>query len=360
MTTTHARRAPLPPGAGRRGKTMRMAMILMMACAISFPTSARAEGKPADGDAAKVPPELATPNYRTREIEPLGHNPKLDRQDPSNVIRVGKTYYVWYTQRKAGVHAYASTVYYATSADGLRWQDRGEAIGKGPKGAWDSFGVITPYMAVAGGKYYLFYTGTSSARPFRSRDPGGTLRHIGIAVADKPDGPWRKHETNPALSPTKGAWDSLIVDDGHVLVRGGKYWLYFKGGHGTIKPRDTQWGLAVADTIAGPYVKSARNPLVGGHTVCIWPHRRGLAALIDSAGSERHTVQYSPDGIRFRRAAKVRYVHTGCGPFDPDAHANVTYGRGITWGVAQQRTKGRLHLVRFEVACKAPAPIKPD
>jgi len=335
---------------------MRIAVILMAACAIPLSLAGGAESGPPKGQGTAVPPELTAPNYRTRKIEGLGYDPKLDRQDPSNVIRVGKMYYVWYTQRKAGVHPYASTVYYATSADGLRWRDRGEAIGKGPAGAWDSFGVITPYMAVVGGKYYLFYTGTSSARPFRSRDPGGTLRHIGIAVADKPDGPWRKYEKNPVLSPTKGAWDSLIVDDAHVLVRGGKFWLYYKGGHGTIKPSDTQWGLAVADAITGPYVKSPRNPLVGGHTVCIWPHRLGLAALIDS----RNTVQYSTDGIHFRRVAKVKSVHTGCGPFDPDAHANVTYGRGITWGVAQKRTKGRLHLVRFQVDCKAPPPAEQD
>ena len=339
---------------------MRRATILLVACTISLHTAAgEKSGSPKDRKQS-VPAELTTPNYRTREIAGLGYDLKLDRQDPSNVIRVGKTYYVWYTQRKAGVHPYASTVYYATSADGVRWKDRGQAIGKGPKGAWDSFGVITPYTAVAGGKYYLFYTGTSSVRPFRSRDPGGTLRHIGIAVADSPDGPWVKYEKNPVLSPTKGAWDSLIVDDAHVLVRGGKYWMYFKGGHGTIKPSDTQWGLAVADAITGPYVKSPRNPLIGGHTVCIWPHRAGLGALIDSAGPERYTVQYSSDGIHFRRTAKVAYVHTGCGPFDPDAHANVAYGRGITWGVAQQRTKGRLHLVRFDVACEAPASLKRD
>ena len=131
---------------------MRIAMILMAACAIGLGPPAGAESGPPKGRPMAVWPELTAPNYRTRKIEQLGYDPKLNRQDPSNVIRVGKTYYVWYTQRKAGVHPYASTVYYATSADGLRWQDRGEAIGKGPAGAWDSFGVITPYMAVVGGK----------------------------------------------------------------------------------------------------------------------------------------------------------------------------------------------------------------
>jgi hypothetical protein len=297
---------------------------------------------------------LKTPNYRTRRLTGIGYDPKLDRQDPSNVIKVGDTFYAWYTQRKAGVHPYASTVYYASSKDGLRWEDRGEAIGRGGAGEWDSFGAITPYVAVIGGRYFLYYTGTSAAKPFRSRGPEGTLRHIGVAVADEPDGPWGKLDGNPVLSPMAGAWDSLIVDDTHVIVREGKCWLYYKGGHRTIRPDQTQWGLAVADAPTGPFAKARQNPLIGGHTVCVWPHREGVAALVDNAGPERFTVQYAPDGIRFRRCAKLKLVHTGCGPHDPDAFTNTTRGRGIRWGVAQARTRGRMHIVRFEVDLTAP------
>jgi hypothetical protein len=316
-----------------------------------------AQGLPCPG--AEVPPELATPNYRTREITGIGPQQGVERQDPSNVLQAGDRWFVWYTRRKAGVHPYASTVYYATSSDGVAWTEHGEAIGKGPAGAWDSFGVITPYAAVIGGKYYLFYTGTSAARPFRLRDPNGTLRHIGVAVADDPHGPWRKFDANPVLSPDAGAWDSLIVDDAHLIVRGGKCWLYYKGGHGTIRPDQTEWGLALADSPTGPYTKSEHNPLIGGHTVCVWPHREGVAALVDSAGPERHTVQWSPDGLHFTRAAKIDLVHTGCGPFDPDAFTATGYGHGITWGVAQHRAPGKpLHLIRFEVDLRAPAPAR--
>ena len=90
---------------------------------------------------AAVPEELKTPNYRTTRLRGIGYDAELERQDPSNVIKVGDLYYAWYTQRAAGTHVYASTVYYAVSKDGLSWDDRGEAIGKGPNGAWDSFGV---------------------------------------------------------------------------------------------------------------------------------------------------------------------------------------------------------------------------
>jgi len=65
-------------------------------------------------------------------------------------------------------------------------------------------------------------------------------------------------------------------------------------------------------------------------------------------------VQYSADGIHFERAAKLDFVHTGCGSYDPDAFTNTTYGRGIRWGVAQHSDKGRLHIVRFDVDLVVP------
>ena len=55
-----------------------------------------------------IPPELKTPNYRSTKLTGIGYDPALDRQDPSNVIKVGELYYVWYTQRAAGVHPFAS------------------------------------------------------------------------------------------------------------------------------------------------------------------------------------------------------------------------------------------------------------
>lgn len=309
---------------------------------------------------AEIPVELTTPNYRVQEIQSIGYDPEIDRQDPSNIIKVGDTYYVWYTQRKAGVHPYASTVYYANSRDGIHWEDRGQAIDRGEQGDWDSFGVITPYVAVINDKYYLFYTGTSAGKPFET---DATLRHIGIAIADNPNGPWAKFAGNPILSPSKApeVYDSLVVDDSHLIVRDGRYWLYFKGRSPTLTPGQTKWGLAIAEQPTGPYLKHENNPVLdSGHTVCVWPHREGVAALVDNAGPERFTVQYSPDGIHFRLAARLEFVHTGCGPYDPDAFSNTKYGHGIRWGVAQHRQEGRLYIVRFDVDLAAPEPPKSE
>jgi beta-xylosidase len=309
-----------------------------------------------------IPGELQTPNYRITKLEGIGYNRECQRQDPSNVIKVGDTYHVYTSKFTA--KAYKGVIGHATSTDGIHWKDQhgdalsdGAALSKGPADAWDNCGVFTPYIMAYKGKYYLYYTSCREIRdePFASRGPNNG-RHIGLAVAESPYGPWKKLP-GPILSPGKeGEWDSYLVDDAHVIVRNGQFWLYYKGGDIKVTAGTTHWGVAIADNPQGPFVKHEMNPLIGGHTVCVWPHREGVAALVDDAGPERHTVQWSPDGLHFQRAAKIESgVHTGCGPYDPDAHANVSFGHGITWGVAQERGEdGRMYIVRFEVDCLWP------
>ncbi len=42
------------------------------------------------------------------------------------------------------------------------------------------------------------------------------------------------------------------------------------GGH------ETRWGVAIADRPEGPYVRSPHNPATNsGHEVCVWPYRGG-------------------------------------------------------------------------------------
>lgn len=307
----------------------------------------------------KIPAELKTPNYRITKLEGIGYDKRFGRQDPSNVIRVGDVYHV-YTSKFTGRTPYTGVIGHATSTDGIHWKPQGDALTKGPKDAWDSFGVLTPYVMAYKGKYYLYYTSSKElpGKKWASRGSGNE-RHIGLAIADSPDGPWKKLP-DPVFSPgKKGQWDSYLVDDAHVIVREGNFWFYYKGGDIKVKPAETHWGLAIGDSPTGPFVRVKNNPLIGGHTVCIWPHRQGLAALIDKAGPEKNTVQWSADGIHFKRAAKLQKVHTGCGPYDPDAFTNTKQGRGITWGVAQDRQKGKMCIVRFDVDFKVTQGLRP-
>lgn len=145
------------------------------------------------------------------------------------------------------------------------------------------------------------------------------------------------------------------MDDSHLIKREGKWWLYYKGRRPGETAKQTKWGLAIAETPTGLFVKRGDGLVFGsGHTVCVWPHRGGVAALVDHAGPEWYTVQWSPNGFDFVRTAKLPLVHTGCGPFDPDAFLDTTYGRGITWGVAQFNINKTLCIIRFEVDLATP------
>ena len=70
------------------------------------------------------------------------------RRDPSKVLKIDGTYYVWYTRRQtaappSGAKKATDTVpsfdwdlaeiWYATSDDGFKWQEQGVAVPRLPK-----------------------------------------------------------------------------------------------------------------------------------------------------------------------------------------------------------------------------------
>jgi len=278
----------------------------------------------------------------------------VTRRDPSPVVEVAGTYYVWYSRSTEDSSGYAASVWWASSPDGLAWTERGEAVPKGSTGSWDEHGVFTPSVLVveagagAPTTFHLYYTGVPD--PFTNDDggPGGTPTAIGVAVAESPLGPWRKFAGNPVLKPgPQGAFDSHRVDDACLIVREGAYWLYYKGRGLGLTPAQTKMGLAVGSTPLGPFEKSSLNPLIdSGHEVCVWPHGDGVAALVAPTGPQGNTLQYSEDGLHFDIVAPVRAPKVP-GPFRADGFTEGT-GPGITWGICQGAGRDRPYLLRFD------------
>ncbi len=150
-----------------------------------------------------------------------------------------------------------------------------------------------------------------------------------------------------------GTWDSCRVDDSCLIVREGRYWLYYKGRELTQGPTWTKNGVAIADEPTGPYVKHEENPLIGGgHEVCVWPHRQGVAALVAPGGPEGRSIQYSPDGIHFVRQAGIDPPGAP-GPYRTDGYADISYGEGITWGICIAKLKTWPYLMRFDCDLRA-------
>jgi predicted GH43/DUF377 family glycosyl hydrolase len=298
---------------------------------------------------------LPTVTVNRSVADGIGNQPGVMRRDPSDIIRVDDQYYVWYSKGKIA-SGYDATIWYATSPDGHTWTEQGQALAKGTTKAWDSASVFTPNVMIAEERYWLFYTGTS--RPFsKSFHPDSK---IGVAVSDSPNGPWQRVSGEPVLanSSDERDFDSHLVDDACLIVRGGKYWMYYKGRQLGKSPRETKMGVAVADHPAGPYGKHPSNPVVpGNHEVLIWPEGEGVAALIGTVGPESITrsIVYADDGIHFKKVARVENVPTAGGAYRPEAFTGSSKGQRIRWGVHIGKQAGSLPFIeRFDLVVDEP------
>jgi hypothetical protein len=320
------------------------------------------------------------------EVTGIGKEPGITRRDPTTVIKLGNTYYVWYTRRQTDhdrdyrnrpphrpeqsweIPVFdwdLAEIWYATSKDGFNWEERGVAVTLGPRGAYDERSVFTPDVLVANGKYYLYYQAVDYPYTIRTRNS------IGMSWAESPDGPWYRWE-EPVLRPGEpgewhgeddsrnlkryGAWDSHKVHDPFILVRDGKIWLYYKGqpmGWGTKYCKGIGWGVAFADQPEGPFVKSPLNPITNsGHETCLFPYKAGVLAICGHDGPEKDTIQFAPDGLNFEVVANVVLPPPAAGPFAPDSYNDTDDGQGITWGLAHIATEelkgGNSYIIRFD------------
>lgn len=267
----------------------------------------------------------------------LGPEEGVMRRDPSDIIKVGDLYYAWYSKGTTGVpHGYDATIWYATSKDGRTWTEKGESVARGPTGIWDEQSVFTPSILVAEGKYWLFYTAVP--KPFINGSNKVTKSAMGIAVADSPDGPWKKLNTNPVLktSDDPADFDSMRVDDACLIVRDGKYWFYYKGRQWNNTPRNTKLGVAIADKPEGPYIKHPTNPIIdGGHEVLVWPYNTGVVAMLNIGPEEiAKTLQYSKDGITFSKLTDLDSVPSAASAYRPEAFTDSGKGKMIEWGLS--------------------------
>ncbi len=275
----------------------------------------------------------------------IGEEAGVMRRDPSDVIKVGDLYYVWYSKGPIAT-GYDATVWYATSPDGFDWTEQGMALDKGSEGSWEGASVFTPNILVAEGKYWLFYTGISSSYYDKPFNPDSK---IGIAVSDSPNGPWKKLSSHPALTNSEVStdFDSHLVDDACLMVRDGKYWFYYKGRQLGKSPAHTKMGVAIADKPQGPYVKYESNPVIpGNHEVVAWPQGEGVAAMIGPRAPTaiRHSIMYSEDGVNFTKTHNIKGHPWAAGSYRPEAFTDSDAGQPIQWGIEMAVTKGKGNL----------------
>ena len=292
----------------------------------------------------------------------------VSRRDPSKVLRIGNTYYVWYTRRRTKVHPLGrnnideandeipvvdwdlADICFATSNDGFNWKEQGIAVPRAPKGSYGDRSLSTPDILVYGGRYYLYYQTFTTM--WREND----CVNVSMAWSDSPDGPWTRLDRPVIEQGAPGEWDSCAIHDPYPLLYQGKVWVYYKGA-----PADKSrgnllraQGVAMADKPEGPYIKSELNPISNsGHETMLWPWKGGIASLLILDGPEKNTVQFAPDGLNFEPKALVTLPPVAPGPFCPDAFADNGDGRGVTWGLSHINPLGGgpdqgCYIIRFD------------
>ena len=291
------------------------------------------------------------------EVKGIGRDSLFNRRDNSDIIKVEDTYYVWYSRMDSPTTAgYWATIWYATSKDeGYTWEEQGMALDVGRADSFDHTAVFTPNILVRNEKYYLYYTGV---RPTQGNSEGlfennskNDFTAIGLAVADSPDGPFKRVKNNPVLNISDSAedFDSYRIDDASLMIKDAKIWLYYKGrslSHGENGPGFTEMGVAYADIPEGPFVKHDGSLLDKSHEVLIWKKNKGVASLASIGKS----INYAKDGVHFSAIQNnLTQIPKAPGLYRPHLEDGNPETESPGWGIAMNGGKGQTYLLRFEM-----------
>jgi predicted GH43/DUF377 family glycosyl hydrolase len=187
------------------------------------------------------------------------------------VIRTESEYRMWCVGQPEGESPYA--IYYATSGDGVRWNERAEPVLRPDINGWDGFGVYDPTVISHGSSYWMWYSS-----------------HPGIGYATSNDGiSWKKSSENPILSRGPvGSWDHFSVGNQAALAFNGSVLLYYSAAR-ALEPNEANSSIGLARSPQGFVISEIPLQGVGLVSVIVillssiafvrWRRRRGISAL---------------------------------------------------------------------------------
>ena len=257
-------------------------------------------------------PKIRLLSKKEEEIEyvgPRAHliDTSLWQESPSRIIFHDGIYHTWIMTLHDGEedqwpehYTFRAENYHLTSDDGYRWTV-GEQMPDGEPGRFDEDWREGLQVVKFDGKFWMFYAGVGpdpSREQYPKRTGGGD--HIGLLVADSPEGPWERAVEEPIISRSDNPqdWDFDMCNNPYPVYFNGKWFVYYKSRNlGLSGSVNTLQGVAVADQITGPYVKYENNPICEGHGSVVWTWRGGIAMLPFSNGGGR--IHWSPDGLHW-------------------------------------------------------------
>lgn len=253
-----------------------------------------------------------------------------------------------------------STIWYATSPDGYTWTEKGESITTGAKGNWDDLFVFTPGILADEGKFYLFYTAISSVPSNNELSQSDTAIGMAISDSPDGPWVKLPNNPVLLPSEDREVFDSHRVDDSCIIKRDGKYWFYYKGRQWGKNPTGTKMGVAIAEKPEGPYIKHKNNPLVEeNHEVLVWPEGKGVAALIGMKLKGKESIPFylmhAEDGIHFEITNEISNENAPWAPgaYRPEAFTESGKGQMIEWGLHIGGERPNLFLERFNITLES-------
>lgn len=175
---------------------------------------------------------------------------------------VNERYKMWYAGQTFNEYRYE--IGYAFSPDGLNWTKHpNPVLAVGSSSEWDNGFLEGPSVIKDGNTYKMWYCGYDVVV-----DGSGTDGKANIGYATSVDGiNWVKHSTNPILTTAINTWESVYVQDPHVIKQNGMYYMWY-GGH-NVDTYGQKVGYAwSSDGIS--WTKSNANPVLTNGIAGSW------------------------------------------------------------------------------------------
>lgn len=187
-------------------------------------------------------------------------------------------------------------------------------------GYWDATTCHNPAIHYIDNQYCLFYMGNNNGKT--------NTKRIGLAVSDSLYGPWTRPD-KPLLLPGKeGEWDDHCTTNPAFVKYHDKYYLFYKSWNNQEYENQTgairanrKYGLATADNLLGPYIKTQHNPVIdfskyGNNAqmedAFVWLEDNRFNMIARDMGYFNHEnglLLHSPNGIKWSKPA-IAYLET--------------------------------------------------
>jgi hypothetical protein len=186
---------------------------------------------------------------------------------------------------------------------------------------WDGLDTHNPTVHKFNGKYYIYYMGNTGDGKVTKKFNFShrNKQRIGVAVADSPNGPWKRFDT-PLIdvSPNDDAWDALMASNPSILQKkDGSFLMVYKA---VAKKKPLPGGgpvvhlVATSDSPTGPFKKHpdpvftvpgerfpAEDPFIWRQGDDYWAIVKDMKGVFTNSGKSLALFR-SADGFDWRKA----------------------------------------------------------